>query len=95
MSSELGVVYARKHSDTAEEKVKLLKNPWSPPPTDHELPDRVFPRGLSAERQWYLYEKIRQYCPEEDKDITCPKPTVPRPTSRAGTLASDDGSSDS
>ena len=39
VSSELGVVYARKHSDTAEEKVKLLKNPWSPPPT--ELPDRV------------------------------------------------------
>ena len=92
VSSEPGVMYVRKHSNTTEEKVILLKASWSPPPT--ELPDRVFPRGLSAERQWYLYEKIRQYCPDEDKDVTCPRPTVPKPTSRAGTPANDDGSSD-
>ncbi len=83
-SSMPGVVFARIHSDTAEEEVKLLKDePWTPDLT--ELPDQVFPKGLSAERQWYLFDKIRQFCPEQDQDVTCPKPTVAMPRSRAGT----------
>ena len=31
--------------------------------------------------------------PEDDMDVTCPKPTVPRPNSRAGTPANDDDAS--
>jgi hypothetical protein len=42
--------------------------------------------GLSAERQWYLYDKIREFCPQADRDVTCPLPSVPNP-SRAVTPA--------
>ncbi len=41
----------------------------------------VLPKGLSSERQWYLYEKVR---PHDAQDVT---PTDPRPTSRRGTPA--------
>ena len=34
-----------------------------------DLPAVVPPKGLSNERQWYLYDKIRQYCREECKDL--------------------------
>lgn len=96
VAGEPGVVYARKHSDTAEEKVELLKDSsWSPGP--QEYPAVVHPEGLSAKRQWYLFDKIRQFCPVNARDVTCPEPSVPRPTSRAGTPAhlsddDDDGS---
>ena len=29
----------------------------------------------------YLYDKIRRYCREECKDLTCPLPEAPRPVS--------------
>ena len=32
------------------------------------LPEVVQPRGFTAERQWYLYEKIRVFCPGASKD---------------------------
>ena len=40
---------------------------------------KVTPLGLSAERQWYLYDQIRPFCPDADKDITFPLPSVPKP----------------
>ncbi len=52
---------------------------------ESELPDVVTPAGLSAQRQWYLYDKIREFCPESNRDVTCPLPSVPKPTSRHGT----------
>ena len=85
VASEPGVVYARNHSDTPKVKVNLLRGPWSPDVNEYPIP-----KGLSAERQWYLFENIRVFCPEDDMDVTCPKPTVPRPNSRAGTPADDD-----
>ena len=40
----------------------------------------VTPKGLDAQRQWYLYEQIRPFCHSNlAKDITCPKPTVSKP----------------
>ncbi len=63
--------------------MKLLKDEWTPDLT--ELPDQVYLKGLSAEQQWYLFDKIRQFCPEQDQDVTSPKPTVAKPRSRAGT----------
>ena len=68
VSSEPGVVYARKQCDTAEEKFKLVIDSWSPDVA--EEPEVITPRGLSAQRQWYLYEKIREFCPESDRDVT-------------------------
>ena len=51
--------------------------------SESNFPNQVPPKGLTAERQWYLYDKIRQFCPDASKDLTCPLPSVPRPTSSA------------
>ncbi len=80
-SAEPGVVYVKYQWDTAENKQELLKTTWVP--NSSSLPDTVIPKGLSSERQWYLFEKIRPFCPLEDQDMTCPQPTVPKSTSRA------------
>ena len=32
--------------------------------------------GLDLARQWYLFNKIKQYVDEADKDTLCPKPTA-------------------
>ena len=29
------------------------------------LPSQMTPPGVSLDRQWYLYEQIRQFCDEE------------------------------
>ena len=78
-----GHVFVRHKSDSLEVDMKLLKDDWSPDPTD--LPERVMPSGLSLTRQWYLFNKIREYCPDECKDTTCPEPTEPDVTPAAAT----------
>ena len=53
-------MYARLSSDSEEEKFALLKNDtWRPEPSS--LPSQITPKGLSNERQWYLF---REFCPE-------------------------------
>ena len=69
--------------DTTESKKELLKRTWTPNPLT--LPSKVVPKGLSSERQWYLFEKIRPFCPLDDQDLTCPEPTIPKIASRAST----------
>ena len=47
----------------------LLKEPWD---VDSDtLPNIVPPHGLIIERQWYLHEQIRPFCPDEDKSVHC------------------------
>ena len=75
-SSKPGEVICKEYSDSPGETVKLLKNQWKPIATD--LPPVLQPSGLSADRQWYLYDKIRPFCGLGFKDITCPLPEVPR-----------------
>ncbi len=82
-SSCPGTVHVQERCDSNRIKISLLKDNWDPSPFD--LPQRIFPKGLSQERQWYLYEQIRSFCPDTEKDITCPLPAVPRPVSRSGT----------
>ena len=67
-----GAVFVKKASGGDEKAIQLLKDPtWKP--SYHNLPDLVIPQGLSVERQWYLYEKIREYV-TDGKDLVCPKP---------------------
>ena len=41
--------------------------------------EQIHASGLDNERQWYLYEEIRDFCYSEiAKDIACPKPLVPK-----------------
>ena len=76
-STNKGHVFARLKSDAPEIDFNLLKHEWSPTAT--VLPEHLTPSGLSPARQWYLFHKIREFCPEEAKDITCPKLCVPDP----------------
>ena len=68
-----GQVKVRSESDGTERTIDLRKEPsWLPAAT--ELPARIVPPGLSLERQWYLFEKVREYCPDHCKDLVCPTP---------------------
>ena len=83
-SSSPGTIFVKERSDSVEVEVDLLKDPWNP--DVDELPPVVPPRGLNADRQWYLYEQIRPFCPLEDQDSVCLLPSVPKPGgSRGGT----------
>ena len=74
-SSSPGAVFVKKASGDNKKKINLLKDPsWQP--TCNELPELIIPLGLSLEHQWYLYEKIREFC-SDSKDLVCPKPQHP------------------
>ena len=75
-SSSPGVVFVREYSDSAEIAIRILSNrSWEPDSSD--LPDTIPRPGLSHERQQYLYEKIREFCSEDQQDRVCPKPSAP------------------
>ena len=78
LASNKGHVFAKTRSDAMEVDFNLLKDDWAPSSSD--LPRRLTPSGLSPSRQWYLYHKIREYCPHESQDATCPLPLVPEPS---------------
>lgn len=76
-----GIVILKRAIDGDETKVQLLKRdvPFGKNRA-FRLPSKIIPKGLSLERQWYLYEQIRIHIPQEqDKDMTCPKPIKPKP----------------
>lgn len=71
-----GVVSVRQYCDDEEKEFKLLKNRCV---VDISSEPLELPRkGLDAMRQWYLYQEIRPHC-HGSKDVTCPKPLVPKP----------------
>ena len=76
-TSSPGHVFVKERSDTVERDIDLLKEPWTP--DADTKPDVVPPKGLSPDRQWYLYEHIRPFCPPDDQDSVCLLPSVPRP----------------
>ena len=47
------------------------------------MPPVIPPKGLTADRQWYLYDRIREFCPDNCKDKACPKPSMPKPAAAA------------
>ena len=83
--STIGKVLCKEVSDGVEVQYDILKDPlWTPSVT--ELPEIVKPKGLNAARQWYLHDKIRQYCTSErSKDTTCPVPSIYRPATPSTT----------
>ena len=69
-----GKVFVKEASNSNEREINLLKNvSWKP--SSQVLPSPVIPNGLSHERQQYLYDKIREFCPDEKKDNVCPRPS--------------------
>ena len=67
-----GKVFVKEARNSNEREINLLKDvSWRP--SSQQLPLPVIPNGLSQERQ-YLYDKIREFCPEQKKDIVYPRP---------------------
>jgi hypothetical protein len=74
-SSTPGQALVRKTCDGDVETVNILNKThlqWKPTP--NTLPEEIIPPKLSPERQRYLYEKIREFVPEESRDKVCPNP---------------------
>ena len=69
-----GVVLVRTHCDAEPVEFQLLHNSAILPPVN-SLPVLALP-GLNIDRQTYLFEKIRSFCADEARDITCPAPRV-------------------
>ena len=81
-SDSPGYVHVKNSTDAkTEQKIKLVKDvSWRPQMSS--LPDEIVPDGLSVKRQWYLYEKVREFCPAEYRDVVCPLPRKrPSPSS--------------
>ena len=75
-----GKLIVQKSCSDVPSRIKFLKDAQCVFPDI--LPEVVQPRGLRAERQWYLYEKIREFCLGASKDKTCPLPSVPKLVTR-------------
>ena len=80
-----GTVTVKQYLDSDEEKVKLLKpnvqiSDLKGQPEETNIP------GLDLTRQWYLYDNIRMHCKSTlAANITCPKPSQPKPTTKSRT----------
>ncbi len=75
-----GKINVKRSVDAEEETLFLLKKKSFQFDERQEKPPCFTSKGLSAERQWYLYDKIRLHIPlEMDKDATAPKPKVTKP----------------
>ena len=78
--SKPGVVCVKEHSKAKKAEISLLKGETIPFSSKYQLPRSFVPKGLSAERQWYLHEKIRRHIPDvHDQDATAPMPKVAKP----------------
>ena len=80
-----GTVNTKECTNGAEKDFDLLRDPSCTPSSSSELPPRIEPRGLTNERQWYLYESIREYCSVESRDQVCPLPRSPKSSSNVST----------
>ena len=74
-ASTPGSVFVKVESDSESSTSLLINHTWSP--TRDNLPPVVVPSGLSLDRQWYLYNQIGQYCPDNVRDVVCPRPLTP------------------
>ena len=69
-----GMVFAKEYCNSLEKEFRLLKKRVA---IDSSMPSELPRKGLDAMKEWYLYQAI-PLC-YDNKDITCPKPTVPKP----------------
>ena len=67
-----GKVVVQEAVDGEKKEVVIAGESWKP--SFNELPRRILPHGLSLERRWYLFNKIREFCSPETRDIVCPCP---------------------
>ena len=71
-STHPGQTFVKNKSSDPEKLITIRKGTWDT--TSDKLPQMIIPQGLSLERIWYLFQKIRVFCPQEVQDIVCPMP---------------------
>ena len=70
--------FLQKTSASLKEEVLTLRGPECNIPLG-ELPQEIPLKGLTNDREWYLFEQIREFCStNEAADLTCPKPSHPK-----------------
>ncbi|CAB4412920.1 unnamed protein product [Rhizophagus irregularis] len=73
-----GIVNVQTKVDGEKIEISILKKNITPLIS---FPNILLPKKLSAERQWYLYEQIREHVTHPDKkDQYCSKPLIPKPS---------------
>ena len=77
LSTSQGTGVVREFGDSVESEYKLTTDSFSAA----GLPEVITPSGLSLQRQWYLFDKIREFCNPESRDLVCPQPHMPLPRS--------------
>ncbi|CAB4383124.1 unnamed protein product [Rhizophagus irregularis] len=71
-----GVVNVQTKIEGEKVEITILKKNIIP---SNVFPNLLVPKELSAERQWYLYEQIREHVTHPDKkDQYCSKPLIPK-----------------
>ena len=53
-AADPGAVTVNVQADTDEIRIVLLKDHWQP---DYDMPNVVIPKGLSTQREWYLFDQ--------------------------------------
>lgn len=75
-----GVVICKEFADSQERTFSLLRN--GAHIEAGVMPQEVHAPGLDADRQWYLYDNIRQYFRSDTAtDKACPLPKIPKSSS--------------
>ena len=75
-NNNIGYVFIKTAINEPEQKINLVKNNQNLPPM-YSFPTQKFSLGLSATRQWYLYEEIRAHIQNPlKKDNFCSLPLV-------------------
>ena len=72
-------VTVKEFSDSDTTTINITTSNWAPSFSD--LPNEITPIGLSEERKTYLYNHIREFCPEELRDTVFPPCTSINSTS--------------
>ena len=77
-ASHPGKVFVKNSISDTEKSINLVKSlSWSPSWSD--VPEPIVPAGMTLERRWYLFDKIREYGPTKVQDIVSPMPLEPCP----------------
>ncbi len=71
-----GMVTFKEYSDSNETEYQLT----SDVSLADDFPDVITPQGLPLQRQWYLHDKIRDFCSIDTRDLVCPRPETPLTT---------------
>ena len=77
-SKKFGIINVQTKIEGEKVEITILRKNIIP---SIVFPSLLVPKELSAERQWYLYEQIREHVTHPDKkDQYCSKPLIPKPS---------------